>query len=1167
MRGLGLALILAVWVQAAALADMPAVAVLPVSNWRVEAGKADRVALSEQGGCLVIDYDVDVADWHQVGHQSLKQKTVRLLLASPVALPADARRVVFEAWGHQVGNWQTQDRCVQFRPLLQDAGGEWLSYTAVRSPHLKNGAETWARWMSSDFYAGEAGGATQDVFEAEGGDANAWPDGRLRLAGFEITVRRPEFGRRAGRLALGEVRITGARFPYEPPFAYADSLLPKTGEYRVASTVAAAFQGPPCRESAETVVFDKDDLASGRRRIVFPLGPDGPYWISYQVTDAAGAPVAADAMRTRAIGNPDTAPLGAVDPAAPPAMGHLRIDWGRGAAGLFSPGEPLALKARVFPKGRTGPLSLHWELRQFRFPAVIEQGTAAVPDTPTYEDVPIALQGEPGRDAYRLVLTLRQGKTVLDSRTLDLGRLSGPVKARTARAGMVLDRDYVKKGAYFRVTYLVPSTAKFASEDEALADFVKQVDEIARLTRYVTYMIDVRDLEALPGVFDFPLLDRIMDAAADRGVALTVRVAHVDALGEYPWQPYYRQLNFDGTPIFEHYYGSYSLVDDAYTSLWHRAYRALYDRYARHPGFQGYYLLQPAGEATLSDKPWEGIVSGYEPPMADAFRRFLREHDGLTLERLNARWGARYASWDEVRQPLPNFALGRRPDLSMAWVDFSRFKGWLDKEGWFPEAARRIREYDPNHVMIVYGILKSQRVAGLVDYMHNGGNHFLQMEGKLVDAWEQGRTGWITEPHHPHRWAAYGDPAEAGWVLDWSVWVMTAQAGAGGANLHVYYDPRPGRMAAHYGGEFALDRMQKFRPILDELHTMRLVERPLRTAVLQDPYTLWCKHRTVFWPRTEDLKRWFELAKLDSVRYEDFDPAHAAEYRLVLPNIIDTVVSEETLDRLDAVVRGGARMLLCANTGTYCPEKGEQTFQLLRRLGIEPPATEYRTDVERVTATVEQDGPLFDKGAPLRFFSVADLRRDLQSKEVRETFWAYPYRWIPLTDYFGYYPGHACRDGRVLARFADGGAALSLHSVGKGEVLVFWGTPDYQPVHLKGMMARAAAWAGIEDPLQGAPVPRMLEGYSSELGRRYVLLYHEKQETCRQPFPAVPDGDWLLDDMVNDQKLGTWAGAELRAGALPLTWAPGMSPLKIIRCVPADQVRAPWAKKYRQIPK
>ena len=410
-------------------------------------------------------------------------------------------------------------------------------------------------------------------------------------------------------------------------------------------------------------------------------------------------------------------------------------------------------------------------------------------------------------------------------------------------------------------------------------------------------------------------------------------------------------------------------------------------------------------------------------------------------------------------------------------------------------------------------------------------------------------------------------PAERGWVLDWSIWVMTAQAGAGGANLHIYFDPRPGRLAARYGTDFAFDRLQKYIPILEELHTMRLVTRPTEVAVMQDFYTLWCKHRTVFWPRSEDLKRSFELLELDSGRHEDLDAEHLANYKLIVPNLIDEVMSDTNITLLDTAVRQyGAKLIIAAKTGSYCPERGREPFALLHQLGIAPPKSEYEMLQENVVAKATADSPLLPADTDLRFFSLADLRRDTQSKEVREKFWRYPYRWIPFTDYFGYYPKHPASDGEAPARFVDGGAALSRHRVGKGEVLVFWGTPNIRPEYLKGFMSRAAAWAGVVNPLQGAPIPYMLEGHSEALGRRYVLLYHETPGTYAQPFPSTPDGKWFVEDLVADQKLGTWTGAELRDAKLPITYVEGCSTLKVLRLTPAARMPAKWSGKYRRPP-
>jgi hypothetical protein len=92
----------------------------------------------------------------------------------------------------------------------------------------------------------------------------------------------------------------------------------------------------------------------------------------------------------------------------------------------------------------------------------------------------------------------------------------------------------------------------------------------------------------------------------------------------------------------------------------------------------------------------------------------------------------------------------------------------------------------------------------------------------------------------------------------------------------------------------------------------------------------------------------------------------------------------------------------------------------------------------------------------------------------------------------------------------------------------------------------------------------MLEAESRELGRRYVLLFHETPGTYHQPFPSVPDGTWFVEELVADQKLGTWTGAELRDGRLPVAFIDGCSPLKVYRFTPSGKIAAKWVGRYRQ---
>ena len=607
--------------------------------------------------------------------------------------------------------------------------------------------------------------------------------------------------------------------------------------------------------------------------------------------------------------------------------------------------------------------------------------------------------------------------------------------------------------------------------------------------------------------------------------------------------------------------------DPRYIAIYDRAFKALHDHYGQHPGFQGYYIMAAMGDwaDAYVEIPQMGLVSGYDPATRVVFRDYLRDTLHLTLPQLNERWGGHYKKWEEVEPLLPDFASGAAPDLRKAWLDFCAFKtSWSQK--WFQHMAGAIRQYDANHVVICY-TENPEGLFGTTDYLHNGGNHFLQREGALVDAWEKHQLGWITEPHHPYCWAAYGDPEEKGWVLDWSVFIATLQAGGGGANLHLYFDPRGNKNPVTlFGSSFALDRFNHFETICNELQQTTLVRQPKEIGALQDLETIYAKHRTVFLSRTKDLKRWFELLKYDAVPFEETGAEGLEKYKLLLPNVLDEVLSGENIERISRFAEQGGKVILSANTGKYSVEKSGERFPLLRRLGITPPEGSYITDEPEVSAQVQTANPIFEKDVKIDFFTTAQQASDKKEGKLSGpvAFNSYPYRFIPETDYFGYYRDNKKTNGEVLARFASGGVALSLHRVGKGEVLVFWGTPDVKSPTLKGMMTRAAQWAGVQNPNAGNAVPFMLEADNAKLGRHYAMLYQKAPGSYRQKLPAVPAGEWFLDDMVSGERIGIYTGDELCKEGIALNFSDGGSPLKILRMLPVNaQKGTSWIRKYR----
>ena len=1135
----------------------PGFSQLPVDRWEVESKAGDVLRLAADGDCLRLDLDLDVRDEVLHGHVTVKQATARILLRKPLKLEPEQRRIIFEAAG--IRKTIEKNSYLQLLPLVRDAEGEILFYEPYPMPHLLAGSEHWTQWSTRYLYGAEAGGATQSIFLAEG-NGNAWPDGDLEFLGFEVQLRPDKLGRYQHTLTLGSIEFGDMVIPYRDPFVYADSLVKTAGDYRFAAEVAGQFQGPVLRQVVQEFRFDPAVVSTGRQRLTIPLGPDGNYWIRYQVNDAAGKVVGGNTLRYIVEQNASTVALNPISITEPPLLGCMRINAERHVGGVYATAEPLAVGLRLFAKGATA-LTVEWCLLPYGFATELAKGVETVSfDGQPLRDLVITPPADPGRDAYRLALAVKRDGQVIDSAEYVLGRRTDFGQPRTSRQGLIRGREYVKSSAYFRTTYNPEATK---SEADYLSNFSRYLDETIKISGYITYSIDLAEFEILPGVFDFYLLDRVMDAAADRGCAITFRSLHIDAKSIYRWLPYSRQVSYDGSEIVQHYYGSYSGVDPIYLDLWKRANRALYDRYHLHPGFQGYYLMMPGGEwSIMCDKPWIGVVAGYEKASRQAFVDYLKMVKKWSLTEVNARWGTKYSDWSEVLPPKPEFRTGTTPDMRVQWLDFCRFKDYVNTSYWYLALANDIRSYDPERVVIVYAPPTIAGLEKLIDYTHGGGVPSLPGAGEGEADWLKNRIGAIQESHHPHRWNCYGDPSGCGWVLDWCLYTMISAYGGGGANLHIYYVPLV-PIVDNYGQEHGYDRYEKFKPIFRELQEMILVAPNVRQiALCQDPSSVFCKHRTSFSFRLPDLARWHELPVLAGLDYERLDPARIGQYKLVLPNIIDEVVSRDTIDLLDGYVRDGGKLILSAVNGRYCPELGAETFPLLGRLGIKPPEKTFVTKGLDVVGTAGNASLFWAAGAKIPFFTTQNLHDDPQrDAEVRKDFFHWPYRWIPQTDYFGYYPGHQVTDGQVLATFADGGAAVSMHDIGKGQVLIFWGTPDYKPALMLDFMRAVASWAKIENPKAENPIPLMFEGKHRSLKRHYVILWQEKPGTYVQGFPQVPDGIWFVEDLVADEKLGTWTAAELREGKMPMTFLSGQSPLKVLRI---GESLAGWMKKYRQ---
>lgn len=1115
----------------------------PVNGWQVESDDGSVELGVPEAGIFTMGFQLKVTKTFTIGYKKFDQATARVLLKEPVRLAGQDSRVLFECRGmdrvlNRVGK-------IQIMPLVRDSEGELFVCEPYAYPHLNFGTKRWGLWNTCDLYAGEAGGPTQNIYQTDG-KKNGWPDAPLFFAGFEIQARGQQGETLKGEFAIGEMTSSGMLLPQHPPFFYADSVMKEgRGRFTFSAEASPEFQGSPAYGVEQSFDFDPSSLASLKQKLFMPTGPERYYWGNYLVRDGQGVVRARQDLDYRLAGRVENPSTRKRTGEAASDGRFLRMTSAGTVPGVIPRGTPFGVTLQIQPPAAKGKLELKWTLHPVKFPDELAGGKAEV--SGSTQQMFLALPELPGRDACRLEAhLLLEGKTLEKAEFL-IGRptdFSSPYAGYTGKARL---RKEVKGDAYFRTTFRADDN--LPSESAMFDNFNTYAREATKMARDITLSVDPAQFEVLPGVFDFALLDRMMDAAAGSGAGITVRLAHIDSKSRYLWPKLERQYNYDGTEIYHHYYGNYSPHDPVLISLWERANRALYDRYRNHPSFQGYYLMEPAGEMVILDQPWLGIITGYSPYARVDFQNYLQKQLGLGLAELNQRWSTTYAQWSDVEPPLPDFSLQKKPDVRPQWLDFQRFKYYVDRTGWFLELARDIRGYDKEHVIISYWV-PVEPLKDAIDYVHGGGVMHDPEHGEAEPYWLGNGVGAIQESIDPHHWGMQEDPAGKGWALDWNLYTMFSLCGGGGMNLHIYYTPVDA-VVKKYGGIYQFDRFQKFKPVMSELQKTRIVT-PLqkRVAVMQDSLTGLTKHRTIFLHRFGDLSREFKLLQTIGVDYEKYRPEQAANYRLVLPNFLDEVLPQTKIEELAEYVRKGGKIIISANTGRYSDVAGSQPYAFLRALGIEPPKGDYVTRGTSVVASSVAGHPLTRDVASLAFYTLEQQHQQARQTWDYAAFQVWPYRWLSESDYFGYYPAQHPAQAKVLAKFPDGGAAVSLHSLGSGEVVVFWGSPDYQDQRLLQFLRNAVTWAKAEDDGKANAISHMIEARNQELNRHYAILWQETPGVYKQRFPQAPDGKLVLVDLISDQRLGVFDGAVLRQEGAAIEYREGYSPLKVISMRP-----------------
>ncbi len=619
------------------------------------------------------------------------------------------------------------------------------------------------------------------------------------------------------------------------------------------------------------------------------------------------------------------------------------------------------------------------------------------------------------------------------------------------------------------------------------------LDKAGELSTQIEFSFDWKNVEPLPDVYDWGIVDRFVNYAHSKGLTVQLLLSFRD-LPE--WMPGRYEMSADGTVfgarhLYKFHGGRPNFVNAPEIRSGMAAFfRSVAERYRGHPGVQSYYTcFEHPGDA-----PANGWYEGYAPESVAAFRREMRKMFG-GIEAANRRWDTAYASWDAVVPP-PESASSRYR------LDWRRFK--TDGiEGVLKHFVTAIRSADPKRLIMVYG-------DGVGDYRWFSEQGCMSANGGCEKA--------IGMPSYAAcALAGFPQRAEEISVGNWSACFPTqldaslfAMMAGGGANAHckafVWTKNCFSDMA---DPNVKLGRYKRFMPIWTELRQTELAQ-PIEAFLAKDcgsvgTYGIIGLMQAQV-PAARGIGDLWKNGKL--LLAIDLEPWAPME------------MEKEQIDRVVAYVENGGTLLMSADAGRQSVDAPAEDWVLLRRFGIEPPAKGPALN-QKATA-VPASGAIFEDEA--RPFTLRDMW-NIPPPVGMET--------------------AACFDGDTNR------AAISWKPFGKGKVAVVWARTIIPPLFSEPTAAYPffrdmARWAGIE-PMADATDTRLWTNLlktkdgSTFYGLAHVGVWSKTPATSVEGavrWLVLPEGNYHVTELISGKEIGDFTAAKLKTDGLPVKLEP-----------------------------
>lgn len=490
------------------------------------------------------------------------------------------------------------------------------------------------------------------------------------------------------------------------------------------------------------------------------------------------------------------------------------------------------------------------------------------------------------------------------------------------------------------------------------------------------------------------------------------------------------------------------------------------------------------------------ILYDYSEPSQKAYKRYLKDHRGWTLEDLNEKYATAYGGWEEVRQPAPRPGL----DVSPAWSDFQDFRIWSAREAYRytfeavreidPTGEKRLWAFNPKfseNVCIEYNAITNYSSAELpihLDGFHASrllGDHSMMVEPMTIPPGvfeiSSGFFNTLSAPAQGYFWV--------------------------GTRNHLF-DPKTE----------AAQLFKEYRDAWVELSDAKRI--PSEIAVLKSEDTALAVDKVFFAHSRFWLGSNYDslIKNLQSGSFQ-YQPVYSSHFDMLggeLPNryelIIDSdskVMREGLIEELIEQVRSGAVLLMQPETGRYCRENPAPEASLAYRLGwTKATGMDWVPTQDKLQVQTQEGGKLFG-GASLKFMERYPIER-LESGE------------LVLSE-----------AGLPVARVLN---------LGQGKVILLAGDIDWKASEQQKTLEALCRYSEVQNPIQsgsGSRANLLVKG-----DHTYVLLYNEKAvDFLQTSFAAdIGSGTFQVTNVTDSMSdAGLISGREVKDG-YPVVLAP-----------------------------